>query len=176
MNVCMKTRHSVRFRSESMPWILQTDTFHFTPILPLKLNPIFIRRIILNYNCIRLKLTFSRNALTTCSRFFSFDRMEKKSKYLLSDISNCNMHVLHELSSAIWLVITLELSFASLKSRMNFAGKFKHISIVFKSFSSFLLTMLAIHVACFISVKLLCLISFYSNRLVTCMINIITFN
>lgn len=127
MNVCMKTRHSVRLKSESMPWILQTDTFHFTPILPLKLNPIFIRRIILNYNCIRLKLTFSRNALTTCSRFFSFDRMEKKIK-ILSDISNCNMHVLHELSSAIWLSIIhvnafyrlcfLEFSFASLKSRI----------------------------------------------------------
>lgn len=175
MNVCMKTRHSVRFRSESMPWILQTDTFHFTPILPLKLNPIFIRRIILNYNCIRLKLTFSRNALTTCSRFFSFDRMEKNQNiyYLTSPTVIC-MFYMSYLPLSGW-VLYIRVKFCKFK-KQNFAGKFKHISIVFKSFSSFLLTMLAIHVACFISVKLLCLISFYSNRLVTCMINIITFN
>lgn len=71
-------------------------------------------------------------------------------------------------------VLYIRVKFCKFK-KQNFAGKFKHISIVFKSFSSFLLTMLAIHVACFISVKLLYLVSFYSNRLVTCMININTF-
>lgn len=149
MNVCMKTRHSVRLQSESMPWILQTDTFHFTPILPFKLNPIFIRRIILNYNCIRLKLTFSRNALTTCSRFFSFDRMEKNQNiyYLTSPTVIC-MFYMSYLPLSGW-VLYIRVKFCKFK-KQNFAGKFKHISIVFKSFSSFLLTMLAIHVACFI--------------------------
>lgn len=145
----MKTRHSVRLQSESMPWILQTDTFHFTPILPFKLNPIFIRRIILNYNCIRLKLTFSRNALTTCSRFFSFDRMEKNQNiyYLTSPTVIC-MFYMSYLPLSGW-VLYIRVKFCKFK-KQNFAGKFKHISIVFKSFSSFLLTMLAIHVACFI--------------------------
>lgn len=74
-----------------------------------------------------------------CFRFFSFDRMEKKLKYLLFDIFNCNMYVLYELFFVIWLVNILELSFVSLKSRMNFVGKFKYISIVFKSFLLFFL-------------------------------------
>lgn len=168
MNVCMKTRHSVRLQSESMPWILQTDTFHFTPILPFKLNPILIRRIILNY---KVKANNFSERVTTCSRFFSFDRMEKKIK--TSPTVICMFYTSY-LPLSGW-VLYIRVKFCKFK-KQNFAGKFKHISIVFKSFSSFLLTMLAIHVACFISVKLLCLISFYSNRLVTCMININTFN
>lgn len=48
---------------------------------------------------------FFWNVFIICFRFFSFDRMEKKLKYLLFDIFNCNMYVLYELFFVIWLSI-----------------------------------------------------------------------
>lgn len=50
----------------------------------------------------RRKLTCSRNALSTCPRFFSFDKMERNQNII---ISTCNVHVVQELSTSIWFNI-----------------------------------------------------------------------